>query len=288
MSRFDNYLKANPKIIIQESLFQGWYYLIMKIGKKRNKTILVLGYGEDQTNVISELRSKEYEVMQKSEKIEVISDQFDLVLSFGYRHLLTESVISTTKAPILNLHLSFLPWNRGAHPNFWSFWDNTPSGVTIHKIDPGVDTGPILFQRYFEFDSKVETFKTTHEKLVKSVEALLFENFERIINQDFEFKKQRGKGTYHSLMDLPQDFSGWDTNIATEIERLETSGFNSNKRILNLIDEIESTRSRNNVNWMNLLRVVAVEAPDKLVEITSKINESDDKISSLFKKLSEK
>jgi hypothetical protein len=89
-------------------------------------------------------------------------------------------------------------------------------------------------------------------------------------------------------MDLPQDFSGWDTNIATEIERLETSGFNSNKRILNLIDEIESTRSRNNVNWMNLLRVVAVEAPGKLVEITSKINESDDKISSLFKKLSEK
>ena len=60
--------------------------------------------------------------------------------------------------------------------------------------------------------------------------------------------------------------------------------FNKN----NLIDEIESTRSRNNVNWMNLLRVVAVEAPDKLVEITSKINESDDKISSLFKKLSER
>jgi hypothetical protein len=88
------------------------------------------------------------------------------------------------------------------------------------------------------------------------------------------------------LKDLPQDFSGWDTNIAIEIERLETLGFNSNKRILNLIDEIESTRSRNNVNWMNLLRVVAVEAPDKLVEITSKINESDDKISSLFKKLS--
>ena len=286
--RFDNCLKANPKIIIHESLFQGWYYLIMKIGKKRNKTILVLGYGEDQTIIISELRSRDYEVIQKSEKIEAISDQFDLVLSFGYRHLLTEKVISTTKAPILNLHLSYLPWNRGAHPNFWSFWDNTPSGVTIHKIDPGVDTGPILFQRYFEFDSKVETFKTTHEKLVKSVEALLFENFERIINQDFEVKKQRGKGTYHSLKDLPQDFSGWDTNIATEIERLETSGFNSNKRILNLIDEIESTRSQNNVNWMNLLRVVAVEAPDKLVEITSRINESDDKISSLFKRLSEK
>jgi methionyl-tRNA formyltransferase len=234
------------------------------------------------------LRFKEYEVIHKSEKIEVISDQFDLVLSFGYRHLLTEKLILATKAPIINLHLSFLPWNRGAHPNFWSFWDNTPSGVTIHKIDPGIDTGPILFQRYFEFSTKVETFKTTYEKLVKSAETLLFENFESIINQDFELKKQRGKGSYHSLKDLPQDFSGWDTNISNEIERLEAIGFNSNKRILNLIDEIESTRSQNNVNWMNLLRIVAVEAPDKLVEITSKINESDDKISLLFKKLSEK
>jgi hypothetical protein len=37
---------------------------------------------------------------------------------------------------------------------------------------------------------------------------------------------------------------------------------------------------------MNLLRVVAVEAPDKLVEITSRINESDEKISLLFKKFS--
>ena len=260
----------------------------MRISENKNKSILFLGYDEEQTNIISELRSKGHKVLQKSEKVEGISDQFDLVLSFGYRHILTETVINSTKAPMMNLHLSLLPWNRGAHPNFWSFWDNTPSGVTIHGIDPGVDTGPVLFQKYFEFDSSVETFRTSYEKLFKSAEALLLESIDKIINQDYEYKRQRGKGTYHSVGDLPKDFSGWDSNIMSEIERLEKLGFNSNKRFLNLIDEIESTRTQNNINWMNLLRVVAVEAPDKLVEITSKINESDEKISLLFKKLSER
>ena len=260
----------------------------MRISENKNKSILFLGYDEEQTNIISELRSKGHKVLQKSEKVEGISDQFDLVLSFGYRHILTETVINSTKAPMMNLHLSLLPWNRGAHPNFWSFWDKTPSGVTIHGIDPGVDTGPVLFQKYFEFDSSVETFRTSYEKLFKSAEALLLESIDKIINQDYEYKRQRGKGTYHSVGDLPKDFSGWDSNIMSEIERLEKLGFNSNKRFLNLIDEIESTRTQNNINWMNLLRVVAVEAPDKLVEITSKINESDEKISLLFKKLSER
>jgi methionyl-tRNA formyltransferase len=260
----------------------------MQLDKKINKTVLVLGYNNNETNIISELRKQGHEVSQESEKVEVISDKFDVVLSFGYRHILSEKVITTTRAQMLNLHLSFLPWNRGSHPNFWSFWDNTPSGVTIHKIDSGIDTGPILFQRYFDFDTKLETFETTYRKLFNSAEKLLLENFERIITENFELKKQRGKGSFHFMRDLPQDFSGWNSNIASEIERLESSGFNSNKRILNLIGEIESTRSLNNVNWMNLLRVVAVEAPDKLIEITSRINESDDYISTLFKKLSER
>jgi len=56
--------------------------------------------------------------------------------------------------------------------------------------------------------------------------------------------------------------------------------------LLHLIDQIEMARSLNNVNWMNLLRIVAVKSPEKLAEITSKINASDSQISELFKKLS--
>ena len=43
--------------------------------------------------------------------------------------------------------MSFLPYNRGSHPNFWSFIDDTPKGITIHEIDEGADTGNIVFQK---------------------------------------------------------------------------------------------------------------------------------------------
>ena len=68
----------------------------MRTSGNKNKSILFLGYGEEQTSIISELRAKGYEVLQKSEKVEGIQDQFDLVLSFGYRHILTETLINDT------------------------------------------------------------------------------------------------------------------------------------------------------------------------------------------------
>lgn len=57
------------------------------------------------------------------------------------------------KAPaggILNLHNSYLPWNRGAHPCTWAIIDRTPHGATMHWVDQGVDTGPIFYQEALE------------------------------------------------------------------------------------------------------------------------------------------
>ncbi|NKD54762.1 hypothetical protein HEQ72_04215 [Haematospirillum sp. 15-248] len=39
---------------------------------------------------------------------------FDVVISFGYRHILKKLVIESANTPIINLHTSYLPWNRGA------------------------------------------------------------------------------------------------------------------------------------------------------------------------------
>ena len=50
--------------------------------------------------------------------------------------------------------MSYLPYNRGAHPNFWSFVNNTVKGVTIHEIDQGIDTGKIILQKSIKFDLK--------------------------------------------------------------------------------------------------------------------------------------
>ena len=61
-----------------------------------------------------------------------------------------------------------------------------------------------------------------------------------------------------------------------------------NKQIeqyLKVIDEIEKVRTRNNVNWMDILRLAFTYAPEEAKEVMRKINTSDDKISDLLKKL---
>lgn len=182
------------------------------------KKVLFLGYDKDCTTLIDALLVADCEVHQTSEKIP--NAEYDLVVSFGYRHLIDKSMIERIGCPIVNLHISYLPFNRGAHPNFWSFFDGTPSGVTIHLIDEGVDTGPILFQKYVTFCESEITFAQTHKRLVKEIEALFTHNLQRILACDWEAKKQVGAGKQHYLKDLPENFAGWNSVIVDEIKRL--------------------------------------------------------------------
>ena len=59
------------------------------------------------------------------------------------------------------------------------------------------------------------------------------------------------------------------------------------KYYLGVIDEIEKVRSKNNVNWMDVLRLAFKHSPDEVKKLMKKINSEDDRISELFKKLSD-
>jgi folate-dependent phosphoribosylglycinamide formyltransferase PurN len=260
----------------------------MAENEKFSKNVLFLGSGKYQSIIVENLKIKGCNVFQVDTKILEIDNQIDLVISFGYRYILDQSLLQTSKIPKINLHISYLPWNRGAHPNFWSFWDNTPSGVSIHVIDSGIDTGPILYQKQVIIDPKKETFYSSYQKLNSEIVSLFLENLNSILRCKFIEVPQRGRGSFHYQRNFPKDFSGWESNIESEIARLYRSGFNPNIGKLKLIDDIEKIRNRNNINWMNLLRIVAVEAPDSLTTITTEINEADSEISKLLAKLAEK
>ena len=55
---------------------------------------------------------------------------------------------------------------------------------------------------------------------------------------------------------------------------------------LDIIGEIEKIRSKNNVNWMDILRLAFRNSPDEAKKLMMKINTEDDRISELLKKLS--
>ena len=54
---------------------------------------------------------------------------------------------------------------------------------------------------------------------------------------------------------------------------------------LKVIKDIENVRKKNNVNWMNLLRIGFTHAPEQTKKTMSKIYSDDTKISKLLKKL---
>ena len=69
----------------------------------------------------------------------------DVVLVFG-TGLLDRVLIDAFPGAILNIHLGLSPFYRGAGTNFWPLVNREPEycGATIHFLDAGVDTGPVI------------------------------------------------------------------------------------------------------------------------------------------------
>jgi hypothetical protein len=55
---------------------------------------------------------------------------------------------------------------------------------------------------------------------------------------------------------------------------------------LEIINKVEKVRSKNNINWMNILRLAFKHAPKEASRLMKKINSEDKRISFLLKKLS--
>ena len=149
-----------------------------------HKQCLFLGYKKNQTSLISFLKKKDF-VIKNYQKIPPLKvfKQSDFILSFGFRKIISVNIIKKVKKPIFNIHLSYLPFNRGAHPNFWSFIENTPAGVSIHKIDKGIDTGNIILRKKINFNTKLKklsTFKKTYNYLFLEAEKFFKKNFNKI------------------------------------------------------------------------------------------------------------
>lgn len=71
----------------------------------------------------------------------------DVVLVNGTR-IIAERVLKSSKATFLNTHAGITPLYRGVHGGYWALagGDLENCGVTVHVVDPGIDTGSIVAQ----------------------------------------------------------------------------------------------------------------------------------------------
>jgi phosphoribosylglycinamide formyltransferase-1 len=74
----------------------------------------------------------------------------DVVALAGFMRLLTPFFLSRFTGPVLNLHPSLLPKYPGTHGIEESFRSGDPQlGISVIRVDEGVDTGPVVLQRSF-------------------------------------------------------------------------------------------------------------------------------------------
>jgi folate-dependent phosphoribosylglycinamide formyltransferase PurN len=69
----------------------------------------------------------------------------DVVVINGTR-IISKKTLTCIDAPFVNIHAGLTPHYRGVHGGYWAMRSGEPErfGVTVHLVDPGIDTGKIL------------------------------------------------------------------------------------------------------------------------------------------------
>ena len=182
--------------------------------------ILFLGPDKKPQKILIEFLLNEKNFVERQDnKLDInniVNSKYDYLISFGYQYIIRKDALDYFKEKTINLHISYLPWNKGADPNLWSILENTPKGVTIHQVEEGLDSGKIVCQQKIFFDSN-ETFKSSYEILNNTIVELFKENWENIKNNKLKKYPQKGKGSYHKSSEknkyLDLFINGWDTKI---------------------------------------------------------------------------
>jgi methionyl-tRNA formyltransferase len=109
-----------------------------------------------------------------SEEIAAAVDGLDCVITIGYGVLLPEQILEIPTFGFLNLHFSLLPRWRGAAPVQRAIEaGDSVSGVTVFKLDAGMDTGPIYTVHRFALDSDISSDELLIELGLLGVDAVI-------------------------------------------------------------------------------------------------------------------
>jgi methionyl-tRNA formyltransferase len=181
----------------------------------------VLFLGPADSPLCSYLEQTEGSVISTTERLSpgfLSEADPEFLVSYGYRHIIKADVLERFPDRAVNLHISLLPWNRGADPNLWSFVDDTPKGVTIHYLDAGVDTGDVIAQRELFF-AQSETLRTTYDALQREIQSLFREHWPAIRVGGCRREKQKSGGSAHRLRDKEAIAhlltAGWETPVGS-------------------------------------------------------------------------
>lgn len=143
----------------------------------------------------------------------------DLIVVMAYGQILRKSVLELPKYGCINIHASLLPRWRGASPIQAAILaGDSQTGVTIMKMDPGMDTGPLLAIESIDIDP-ADTADSLSERISVLGAQLLLSTLPGYLSGRIAAKSQPEDGiTYASLIKKQDGLLDFSVS-ALELER---------------------------------------------------------------------
>lgn len=158
-------------------------------------------------------------------KIKEIEDELknlkpDFIVVTAYGQIIPQSILDIAQYGPFNVHGSLLPKYRGAAVVQAPILNgDSKTGITIIKMEAGLDTGPILKQAEIVLD-KAETAENLFDKLSKLGAEILPKTLIDFASGKLEFKKQDdSKASYVKMIKKEDGKIDWNKS-AIEIERM--------------------------------------------------------------------
>jgi len=118
----------------------------------------------------------------------------DLIVLAGFMRILPKNFVEQFYPRVINLHPSLLPKYPGAHAVRDALAASEQvTGCTLHVVDAGVDSGPIIEQRQVEIDGSDDE-QSLHEKIKIEERAMLVEAVRSIAEGKINLEEIGGNG----------------------------------------------------------------------------------------------
>ncbi len=112
-----------------------------------------------------------------------IFDNYDLVFSLHCKKIFPK--VLTDSVRCINIHPGFNPFNRGVYPHVFSIVNGLPAGATIHEMDSGIDTGPIIIQQQEQVEPN-DTSTTLYKRVIDAEMNILDIMLDRLLDNDYQ------------------------------------------------------------------------------------------------------
>lgn len=175
---------ASPKVAIASlEALSASHHQIVRVFSQPDRPA-GRGKGVTPTPVAEWALARGYELIrpESSAELRPFLGDVDCVITIGYGVLLPENLLNIPQYGFLNLHFSLLPRWRGAAPVQRAIEaGDSLTGVTVFKLDAGMDTGPIYTSLRFALDDDI-TSDELFTELGELGEVALLETLEKIEN----------------------------------------------------------------------------------------------------------